>query len=69
MRDLLELTAELVDIPSVSFEEAQIVSRIEEELSSIPHLSLDRVGDNLIARTTFGKEQRLVLAGHTDTVP
>ncbi len=69
MRDLLELTAELVDIPSVSFEESRIVSLIEEELSSIPHLSLDRVGDNLIARTNFGKEQRLILAGHTDTVP
>ena len=69
MRDLLELTAELVDIPSVSFEEGQLVSLIEKELSAIPHLSIDRVGDNLIARTDFNKEQRLILAGHTDTVP
>jgi len=69
MRDLLELTAELVDIPSVSFEEGPLVSLIEKELSDIPHLSIDRVGDNLIARTDFNKEQRLVLAGHTDTVP
>ena len=69
MRDLLKLTAELVDIPSVSFEEGPLVSLIEKELSDIPHLSIDRVGDNLIARTDFNKEQRLVLAGHTDTVP
>ena len=69
MRDLLKLTAELVDIPSVSFEEGPLVSLIEKELSAIPHLSIDRVGDNLIARTDFNKEQRLVLVGHTDTVP
>ena len=69
MHDLLELTAELVDIPSVSFEEGPLVSLIEKELNAIPHLSIDRVGDNLIARTDFNKEQRLILAGHTDTVP
>ena len=46
MRDLLELTAELVDIPSVSFEEGPLVSVIEKELSADPHLSIDRVGDN-----------------------
>ena len=40
MRDLLELTAELVNIPSVSFEEGPLVSLIEKELSAIPHLSL-----------------------------
>ena len=68
MHDLLELTAELVDIPSVSFEEGQLVSLIEKELNAIPHLSIGRIGDNLIARTDFNKEQRLILAGHTDTV-
>ena len=31
MRDLLELTAELVDVPSVSFEEGPLVSLIEKE--------------------------------------
>ena len=69
MRDLLKLTAELVDIPSVSFEEGPLVSMIEKELSAVPHLLIDRVGDNLVARTNLNKGQRLVLAGHTDTVP
>ena len=69
MRDLLELTAELVDIPSVSFEEGPLVTVIEKKLSAVPHLSIDRVGDNLIARTSLNKGQRLILAGHTDTVP
>ncbi len=38
-------------------------------LSPFDAFALDRVGDNLVARTNFGHAQRLVLAGHTDTVP
>jgi succinyl-diaminopimelate desuccinylase len=67
--DLLELTAELVDIPSVSQYEQAITDRIEQELLSVPWLALDRIGDNLVARTDLGRAARLVLAGHTDTVP
>jgi succinyl-diaminopimelate desuccinylase len=67
--DLLELTAELVDIPSVSLDEQAITDRIERELRAVPWLVVDRVGDNLVARTDLGRAMRLVLAGHTDTVP
>ena len=35
----------------------------------MPWLVLDRIGDNLVARTDLGRAMRLVLAGHTDTVP
>ncbi|MEE1521620.1 MAG: M20/M25/M40 family metallo-hydrolase, partial [Acidimicrobiales bacterium] len=69
MTDLLALTAELVSVPSVSHDEAAIVALIEARLRAVPGLNIDRVGDNLVARTQLGRSQRLVLAGHTDTVP
>ena len=69
MTDLLSLTAELVGWPSVSFEEREFVNWLEGELRSLDHLELTRVGDNLIARTDLGRDSRLILAGHTDTVP
>ncbi len=69
MTDLLALAAELVDVPSVSFNEAALVAHLEAELRAVPGLTVDRVGDNLVARTDLGREHRLVLGGHTDTVP
>ncbi len=70
MTDLLELTARLVDIPSESHGEAAITDWIEARLrATAPWLTVDRVGENLVARTHLGRSQRLVLAGHTDTVP
>lgn len=67
--DLLALTAELVDIPSVSHHEQQLAERIEHQLLSADWLTVDRIGDNLVARTTLGRPLRLILGGHTDTVP
>ncbi|MBK5222551.1 MAG: succinyl-diaminopimelate desuccinylase [Acidimicrobiia bacterium] len=69
MTDLLQLTAQLVDLPSPSFQEGPVVDFIESELRAVPWLDVERVGDNLVARTTLGRSTRLVLAGHTDTVP
>ena len=69
MTDLLARTAALVDIASPSRDEAALVAVIEAELRALPHLIVDRVGDNLVARTEFGRGQRIVFAGHTDTVP
>jgi len=68
--DLLELTAELVEIPSVSHDEQAITDHLAAVLTRrAPWLELTRVGDNLVARTQLGHPTRLVLAGHTDTVP
>ncbi len=67
--DLLERTAELVDIPSESRAEAAITDHIEGLLKGVDGLDVERVGDNLVARTHLGRDERLVLAGHTDTVP
>jgi len=66
---LFDLTAELVAIPSVSHQEQQLSQHIEAKLRQLPWLSVDRVGDNLVARTTQGKTERLILGGHLDTVP
>lgn len=69
MTDLLELTADLVDIPSVSRDEGAITDWIEERLRAVPWLEVTRVGHNLVARTRLGRPHRVVIAGHTDTVP
>jgi succinyl-diaminopimelate desuccinylase len=67
--DLLALTAQLVDVPSVSRQEQALTGWVESELRAVPGLDVTRVGDNLVARTALGRAQRVVLAGHTDTVP
>jgi len=68
--DPFVLAADLVAVPSVSFNEARITDLIEEALDDGGgHLDVFRVGDNLVARTDWGRQWRLILAGHTDTVP
>lgn len=67
--DLLLATAGLVDHRSESFAEGPFVDWIESQLRPLDHLEVIRVGDNLVARTNLGRSQRLILAGHTDTVP
>ncbi len=67
--DLLGLTADLVDMASESFNEGPITDWFEAEFRKIEGLAVDRVGDNLVARTTLGRDYRILLGGHTDTVP
>lgn len=67
--DLLLATADLVAVRSESFAEGPLVDRIAAELGSHAHLETTRVGDNVVARTRLGRGTRVVLAGHTDTVP
>jgi succinyl-diaminopimelate desuccinylase len=66
--DLLEATAELVAIPSLSHAEHALADLVEERLSACDWLETTRLGDNVVARTQQGRAQRLVLAGHLDTV-
>ncbi|MEU3569629.1 succinyl-diaminopimelate desuccinylase [Kitasatospora sp. NPDC036755] len=63
------LTARLVDFPSVSGDEQALADAVETALRGYPHLTVDRHGNNVVARTNLGRAERVVLAGHLDTVP
>ncbi|MFD8025982.1 succinyl-diaminopimelate desuccinylase [Streptomyces lavendulae] len=67
--DAAELTARLVDIPSVSGDEKALADLVENALRGLAHLTVDRHGNNVVARTHLGRAERVVLAGHLDTVP
>ncbi|MGH9157511.1 MAG: succinyl-diaminopimelate desuccinylase [Acidimicrobiales bacterium] len=66
---LLALVAELVDIASVSHNETALADHVEAALAELGWLTVDRVGNNVVARTDLGRTYRLALAGHLDTVP
>jgi succinyl-diaminopimelate desuccinylase len=63
------LTAQIVDIESVSGSEKPLADAIEAALRRLPHLTVHRDGNAVVARTGFGRDRRVVLAGHIDTVP
>ncbi len=68
--DPVGLTAALIDVESVSGQEAQIAGMIESALGlQASHLRVDRIGNSIVARTTGAKPERVILAGHIDTVP
>lgn len=67
--DLLGRTAELIDIRSESHDERRLVDHLAALLDPVPWLEVTRIGDNLIARTRFGRPNRVLFGGHTDTVP
>ncbi|MGW2349967.1 succinyl-diaminopimelate desuccinylase [Actinacidiphila glaucinigra] len=68
-QDAAAVTAQLVDIPSVSLAEKPLADAVESALRALPHLAVDRDGDAVVARTRLGRAERVVLAGHLDTVP
>ena len=54
---------------SVSDDEGPLTDAVETFLTMQPHLTVHRHGDTLVASTDFGRAQRVILAGHLDTVP
>src|SRR5829696_6856257 len=67
--DVVTLTEQLVDIFSVSHEEQEIADAVETALRGLPHLTVTRRGHTVVARTALGRGERVVIAGHLDTVP
>ncbi|MDR6865544.1 succinyl-diaminopimelate desuccinylase [Microbacterium resistens] len=65
----VDLTRTICDIPSVSGEEGVLADLIEQAVSAFPHLEVIRHGNTVVARTNLGRAQRVVIAGHIDTVP
>lgn len=72
--DPAELTGRLCAIESVSGNEGSIADAVVTVLEAIsagpgPDLEILRDGDTIVARTQLGREERIVIAGHLDTVP
>ena len=65
----ITITRQLCDIESVSGNERAITDAIAAALAPFDHLEITRDADAIVARTTNGRGRRVVIAGHTDTVP
>ncbi|RCK68631.1 succinyl-diaminopimelate desuccinylase [Desertihabitans brevis] len=67
--DLPDLLQQLMDLESVSGAEGPLADEVERVLRGCGHLEVLRDGDTVVARTQLGREERVVVAGHLDTVP
>ena len=70
MTDLLALTEELCAVPSESHAERELADLVEGRLRDRARgLGVERVGDNVVVRSDLGRDKRVLLGGHLDTVP
>lgn len=67
--DLVALTRALCDAPSVSGQEQELADAVEQALRACAHLEVMRDGNTIVARTHLRRSERVVIAGHLDTVP
>lgn len=66
---LADLVGALIDIPSESHHEHELADAVESALRQCDHLQVSRMGNNVIATNHSGRGERIVVAGHLDTVP
>ncbi|RGW11359.1 succinyl-diaminopimelate desuccinylase [Bifidobacterium pseudolongum] len=70
MQDGLDsLLGQIMAVYSVSDAEGPLTNRVERFLKRYPHLQVHRDGDTVVASTDLGRKNRVILAGHLDTVP
>ncbi|MBT2498905.1 succinyl-diaminopimelate desuccinylase [Agromyces sp. ISL-38] len=67
--DSVAITQAICDVPSVSGHETLLADLIVDALAAASHLEIVRDGDTIVARTNLGRDRRVVIAGHLDTVP
>ena len=67
--DAALLTQAICDVESVSGDETRIADLVEAAVRAVPHLTVRRHGDTVVARTELGRPTRVAIAGHLDTVP
>lgn len=67
-KNLVELTLDVCNIESVSGNESELADAVYQALTSLPHLTVTRDENAVIARTELGRN-RVIIAGHLDTVP
>ncbi len=68
-KSLPDLVAALIDIPSESHNEKVLADAVESALRGCSHLSVSRIGNSVIARNHASRGERVIIAGHLDTVP
>ena len=66
---VVALTAQLVDVPSESHHETALADAVENALTGLEHLEVLRRGNTIVARTMLGRDERVLIGGHLDTVP
>lgn len=67
--DVVSIAEALVNVESVSHNEKTLADAVEHTLRQRRHLTVSRFGNTVVARTSIGRQRRVVIAGHLDTVP
>lgn len=67
--DVERIFTDIMNQYSVSDDEGPLTDQVETYLNQLPHLTVRRHGDTVVASTDLGRERRVILAGHLDTVP
>lgn len=67
--DVEHIFTDIMNQYSVSDDEGPLTDQVETYLNQLPHLTVRRHGDTVVASTDLGRERRVILAGHLDTVP